>query len=292
MKNILPLLIVLLAPLRADSQSGTDSSPILRFCPGGLVFTPLKAGNQEPRMGLYKFSSSSGMDVEIGNTAEILSLDLPSSGLTLALGIDFFGRAFVTGSEGLRLQVDALDGFFGGDLSCSREVADGMLTGRLRILHQSSHFVDGHLSSGGDGWSDGRPPIPYTRDFGELTLGHFLRSGGWNARYYAGLSYATLVRPSEIERFAYLAGIEVAFGDVIGPVLGKPSHIYFAYHLALDGAPAYAGSNRLQLGAKLGEWTKAGVDLYVAYYNGRHIFGEYIDRRLDTFGAGFMVDFF
>jgi hypothetical protein len=232
------------------------------------------------------------MDVEIGNAAEILALDLPAANLTLALGIDFFGRAFVTGSEGLRLQVDALDGFFGGDISCSRELETGSLMGRLRILHQSSHFVDGHISPGGSGWIDGLSPIPYTRDFGELTLGHLLRYPGGNVRYYAGFSYATLVRPSDIERFAYFTGVEAALGNLIGPVLGKPAHLYFAYHLALDGAPSLAGSNRVQLGVKIGEWSGGGTDFYVAYYNGRHIFGEYVYQRLDTFGAGFMVDFF
>ena len=39
---------------------------------------------------------------------------------------------------------------------------------RLRILHLSSHFIDGHFRLETTTWIDGQLPRPYSRDYAEL----------------------------------------------------------------------------------------------------------------------------
>ena len=190
----------------------------------------------------------------------------------------------------MRLQVDAIDGFFGGNLSLTNKCQSQEFQSRLRILHQSAHFVDGHYIAGR--WNDNRAPIPYTRDFGELVVAHILHPSTGVVRYYGGASYATLVRPTVVERFAYLAGIELALDHLIGSIDGQPTNTFIAYNVTLSGTPVYAATHQVQVGLKFGNWFEKGPSVFLAYYTGRDMFGEYFDERITTLGAGFTVDFF
>ncbi len=282
---------VLLVCSIGRSQSTIDSSSQFVFLPKGLHFAPLRANIQEPRIGVFKYLNAGQMKVDIGNTIDVFGLWFPHSRFTA--GIDFFAYAFVTGSQGLRLQIDAIDGFFGGNLTFSHNLGNDTTTrlyARLRILHHSAHLVDGHYLQSIKSWADNREPIPYTRDFGELTLAHTLPTVLGNIRYYGGISYATLVRPADIERISYLAGTEI-YND-IGTVFKQPVNLYIAYSMSLVGTPVYAVSYQLQAGIKFGEQFDKGPSIYLAYYTGRHMFAEYFDQRITTIGAGFTVDFF
>ena len=154
-------------------------------------------------------------------------------------------------------------------------------------------MVDGHYLAGSNSWIGNRLPIPFTRDFGELTIAHTLdHLYGISLRSYGGISYATLVRPTAVRRFAYLGGCDIVSDHLICPIAGKPANVFLAYHIDLTGTPAYTSTHEIQFGVKFGKWFERGVSFYGEYYTGRHIFSEYFDQRLRTFGAGFTVDFF
>ena len=262
------------------------------FLPDGINFAPLKANISEPRIGVFKFLDDSKMKVDIGNTIDVFGLQIPDDKVRFSAGIDFFAYAFTTGAQGLRLQIDAIDGFFGGNLSVSKYFDEETIQARLRILHHSAHFVDGHYNLNSNSWIDNREPIPFTRDFGELVFAHRIDRSSRATRYYAGLSYATLVRPAIVKRFAYLAGIEVYFYDIIGRIANQKTNLFCAYNVSFTGMPEYSASHQVQVGVKFGEWYKKGPTIYLAYYSGRHMFAEYFDQRLKTIGLGFTVDFF
>jgi hypothetical protein len=286
------LALILILPAAGRAQTPDDSDVRVTLFPSGLLFMPLKANSQESRTGIMKFLNASELVLDVGNASDLFTVSAPRAGLSVAMGVDFFGKGFVTGSQGFRLQVDALDGFFGGHLSFMKALADSRLTGRLRILHQSAHLVDGHYDVTGGNWIDHRGPIPFTRDFGEFTLGHVLPYSSGSLRYYGGVAYAVFVRPADLGRLSYLGGAELTLESLLGPVKEQPSQLYLAYHVSLTGTPVYAASNQIQLGIKLGRWSGRGADFYLAFYNGRQLFGEYFDQRLAGFGAGCMVDVF
>ncbi|MDI6766366.1 MAG: DUF1207 domain-containing protein [Bacteroidota bacterium] len=287
-KLILCLSITLTLMNKLDGQ---QSAQII-FLPEGINFPPLRSNITEPRIGIFKFLDNSNMRIDIGNTINLIMLEIPGLQTRFTAGIDFFAYALSTGAEGLRLQIDAIDGFFGGNLSFSKQTERNKIQARLRILHHSAHLVDGHYNLNTNTWLDNREPIPFTKDFGELVLAHVVTKPFGNLRYYGGISYATLVRPAVLKRFEYLGGVEIYFDNIIESVFNNPTNIYLAYNLLINGMPKYIGSNQIQVGLKFGKWYSKGPCIYFAYYSGNHMFGEYYDKRLQTVGLGFTVDFF
>lgn len=261
------------------------------FFPAGLHFSPLKANHQEARIGVFKYFGTANLKVDIGNTIDLFGILYAASKMRFTAGIDFMAYAYITGAQGLRLQVDALDGFLGGNISFSHQYEETRLLSRLRILHLSAHLVDGHYELSQKKWVDNREPIPFTKDFGELLVAHELQSRLNQLRYYGGVSYATLVRPANLKRFSFFAGLEFAAGGVFGTMFDKPVYPFIANHFSLAGTPKYRGSNQLQLGIKFGAWHGKGVVLYFAYHTGSSFFSEYFDERVKIIGAGFTVDF-
>jgi hypothetical protein len=270
-------------------------SPVVsqfEFLPEGHHFAPLKANIQEARIGVFTFLDAERMKVDVGNSIDLFGYRSAARDLRVTAGIDFMAYAFTTGAQGLRLQIDAIDGFFGGNLTASLGPDSLCWTGRLRLLHHSAHLVDGHYSVPDQRWIDNRQPVAFTRDFGEFVLARTDRPGAFRLRTYAGLSYATLVRPAAVERLSYLAGAEASTADLVGPLWSRPVNLFLAYQASLTSVGSYAATHQVQAGFKFGEWNGKGPALYVAYYHGRHMFAEYYNEPLSTIGAGFTVDFF
>ena len=280
-------------PGLAQNEPVDQTSPArFKFLPGSLRVPPLVANYQEPRVGLRKQVGSSRMKLDIGSTLDLAGYLLTSDGRQqLRLGADFFTYALTTSSQGLRLQVDAVDGVFGGHIVFDSRGESTETACRLRLLHLSAHFLDGHFDPGTDTWKDGREPIPFTRDFGELLGSHRWTGRTFILRVYAGFSYATLVRPDNLQRWGGLCGAEISSQSIIGPVFEQPTSLYIADHFSLAGIPQYIGTNNLEGGMKFGAWDGTGIRLYVNYYRGLEIFSQYYDLRVESWGIGFALDF-
>jgi len=285
-------LLVILINIPVFTQEETpiiSSEDSFVFLPGGHHIPPLESHVDEPRIGLFKSMDASGMRVEIGNSIDLFKFSNLIPAMNLTAGIDFFASAFVKNTEGLRLQIDAIDGFFGGNLSGSRPIGFGILEMRLRILHHSAHLVDGHWKNGG--WIDNMEPIPFTKDYGELVIAHKFTQPNERIRYYVGTGYATLIRPAEIKRIEGLLGFEYVTNRFNGTLGDRPILPYIAYTMQLFGTPQYRATHFIQAGLKFGAWERKGINFYLGYYSGKHMFGEYFNRPLQTLGVGFSVDF-
>ena len=124
-----------------------------------------------------------------------------------------------------RLQISAVDGFFGGNLSYSCQFEKNTLLARFRIIHNSAHLVDGSYDTHNDVWIDGKEPIPFTKDFGEITVAHHLKFENYLLKYYGGLSYATLVRPYELKKYNFHLGFEVVAPNIFGKVFNNDAKV-------------------------------------------------------------------
>ncbi len=116
--------------------------------PEKVSFVPFQASLTEPRLGLSKAITTSTMKVDLGNSIDLARLYIRKDNADeqlYAAGIDFFTFVRVTGWEGLRLQVDAADGYFGGHLTRTIPTSHNELQLRIRFLHLSAHFIDGHF---------------------------------------------------------------------------------------------------------------------------------------------------
>jgi hypothetical protein len=282
------LLMLSVPAARGAAPGDTAREAGMTFLPGGTLFAPLRANYEEPRVGVRKEAGTSRLKLDIGSSIDFLQWKPDTAGGRLRVGADFFTYALTTSAEGLRLQVDAVDGFFGGHVVYAG--ADGRFALRLRLLHISGHLIDGHWDRSTMMWKDNKLPIPYTRDFGELT-GLWTWSGSAAAlSAYTGFSYATLVRPGDLSRYATLHGFELRTTDIFGPFAGRPFALYAADNLAITGIPACYGTNNLEFGVKFGAWDGTGIRLYGSYYHGLEVFSQYYYVRTDQWGLGFAFD--
>jgi hypothetical protein len=282
--------LLLWATGNAVSQDTTQVSA-WKFLPETNRFRPLAANWQEARLGVRKQAGSSMMRLDIGASLEFLQFTPDSAdGPALRLGLEFFAYGLSTSVEGLRLQIDALDGHFGGSVSLFCPTSWGTFSTRLRIMHLSSHFVDGHAD---DDWTsaDGRSPIPFTRDFGELVVAPWISPGPWDLRPYLGVSYSTLVRPDDLARWGGVGGAEVFYRGFPERLFGRPSALYLAFHSALEGNPDLGLSTAVEAGLHMGGREGAAVRVFAAYFSGNDIFHQYYDlyRRYWTIGVTFEV---
>ena len=290
MKDKIIIIITVLFVFSSKTISQSNCNFI--FLPGGLNFMPLKANNQEARLGLLYYTSTTNLKVDIGNTVDLLSFESSDSKTRITAGIEFMTYAFSKSYAGKRLQISAVDGFFGGNFSYSSQFEKSKLLARFRIIHNSAHLVDGSYDADKDVWIDGKEPIPFTKDFWELTVAHQLQSENYLLKYYGGLSYAALVRPDELKKYNFNFGFEFAVPNIFGTVFSNDANIFLADHFYLDGTAKYSGSNQLMVGMKFGSWNKKGIVIYASYYSGRDMFSSYYDRKISKFGIGFFIDFF
>ena len=273
----------------AQTPRRTTASP-WTFFPDKNLFPPLLAHYQEPRVGVRKQVGSANLKLDIGSTLDFLEYSFAQD-KKLRFGIDFFTYALTTTFEGARLQVDAVDGFFGGHILFHTFSKRRAFSLRLRILHLSAHFVDGHYDLDDNVWIDGRGPIPFTRNFGELVGAYEWITPGVSLMLYSGLNYAPHVAPEGIQRLSTIHGIQVHSDKLVSAVFGRPFNVFAADNFILSGASTYAGTNNLEFGMKFGEWSGNGLKLYVSYYSGLDIFSQYFDVRRSNWGVGFAFDF-
>ncbi|MCX6149145.1 MAG: DUF1207 domain-containing protein [Ignavibacteriales bacterium] len=273
-------------------QEPNEGKSNFEFLPSGLHFQSLKANYQEAKIGVLYFPSNKNLKIDLGNSIDLFSFHFPQDDVRVTMGIDFFAYALSTSFAGNRLQIDALDGLFGGNTVISKKMGEDRIVAHLRVLHNSAHLVDGHFNQVTNSWIGNKKPIPYTKDFGELVFAYEHNSYSVLLKSYGGFSYASLIRPSTLKRWNFLLGFETAFPSLIGKVFDKPANLFIAYNLLLNGENTYNGNSDLMAGIKFGSWKEKGITLYAEYYLGQRRFDEYYKERVKEFGIGFYVDFF
>jgi hypothetical protein len=280
------LLLLVLAGARFET-----TAQVFRFLPGGTIFPPPAAHLQEARTGLRKEAGSSRMKLDIGTVLDVVEFR-PDGDSTLRVraGAELFAFALTTSARGLRLQVDALDGFFGGHITLRSGATPTVLSVRLRFMHLSSHLVDGHYDTDHKMWIGGKEPVPFTRDFGELTGSLATATEDFGTRVYAGVHYATLIRPDDLLRWTGIGGAEVRLPGVPGWVLGQPSHLYGAANVTLAGGPEAPWTFQVEAGIRFGPPEGSGMRVYFSWYRGRGMFSQYYMEETDNWGVGFAFD--
>ena len=194
--------------------------------------------------------------------------------------------------QGKRLQIDALDGFFGGNATMSYKLnPDEFFKVRFRIIHNSAHLVDGSYDLNTNTWKNNYSPVPYARDFLEPTFAYESGINSGYFRVYFSPSYSVLIRPIELKRWSFNTGVEFYLDKLIGKTFSKSNNIFCAYQFSLIGVPEYTGNNNILLGLKMGDYDSKGINVYLSYYTGIHYFSEYYVRKLQKFGIGFFIDF-
>jgi len=264
------------------------------FLPQGLNFLPLRANMQEAKIGVLYYPDNANLKVDIGNTMDLLSFHFPASQSKLNFGIEFMAYASVIGYQQLRLQIDAVDGFFGGNATYSQQIsATENYALRFRFIHNSAHLVDGNywVHPYPREWTKAGGPIPFTRDFAEVVAAHTVDLSGYSLRTYGGCGFSLRIRPATLKRFFALGGIEVHTDRWTGKLFEKPVYLFMAHNISYAGLPDYSFTNHSQFGVKFGDWESKGILFYLSLYSGNNMFSEYFDETITKIALGFSVDF-
>ncbi len=292
MRRTLIILFLLVAVNSSISFPQNLKKTKFVFLPPGLNFMPLRAGIDEARMGLLYYTANRNMKVDIGNSFDLLEFNL-SNQENITIGAEFMAYAYVTDYLQYRLQIDAIDGFFGGNIIYSREVNNGRWIGRFRYIHNSSHLVDGHWNSVTNKWINNIKPTAFGNNYADILLARELGFYKYAFRYYGGMSLSTGMdtKTKLLKRFSYKSGFEFAIKNFFGNFLNRNENIFFAVNVDLKGIPKYILNQHYVAGIKLGNWDGKGFSFYFSYYNGGDIFNQYFQTRISRFGIGFTFDF-
>jgi hypothetical protein len=229
-------------------------------------------------MGLQQEIGTTVMKIGIGNSLSVM--EYRKSDVVIQLSGLFFAYGLANEYQGALLKIDAIDGFFGLGVSF-RDASPFSL--RFRVLHLSAHFVDGHYNNALKVWRNDDTPIPFSRNYGEIVGAYQEEVGPLDVRAYAGFSYAAVVKPLVIRRWAGLAGWEAWSRS--------SPHLYIAHHFSLMGVPTYAGTNTVEGGLKFGDWDGRGVRFFLVYASGLNSFGQYYNTRKEFWAVGFCFDY-
>ena len=289
LRKLILLILIYIVGLLSQSYSQTR----FEFLPDGLNFLPLRANSQEAKIGVLYYPENANLKVDIGNTMDLLSFQFPESKSKLNFGIEFMAYASVIGYEQLRLQIDAVDGFFGGNATYTQSFDDNFLSFRFRFIHNSAHLVDGNywIHPYPRDWTKPGGPIAFTRDFGELIAANTINVNNYSLRYYGGGAFSARIRPATLKRFSALAGFEIHSDKLIKKLFNKPVNIFLAHNINYAGLPDYSFTNQSQLGIKFGNRESKGILFYFSFYSGNNMFSEYFDEKINKVGFGFAVDF-
>ncbi|MHB1688773.1 MAG: hypothetical protein ACYCVH_15575 [Ignavibacteriaceae bacterium] len=254
---------------------------------------PLKAGMDEARMGLLYFTANKDMKVDIGNSVDVFGFNFPNNSSRITVGAEFMAYALVTSYLAYRLQIDEIDGFFGGNIVYSKKIDDGKLFARFRYIHSSGHLVDGHWDNQTNWWIDNKLPSAYGDNYADFLVAKENPFLSGNVRYYGGVTMSTGKKTGNkiLRRFQYKTGVEFSLANLFGNVLNQNENIFTAVELDVKGIPVYVVNQNYLIGLKFGSWNNKGVVFYISYYNGSDVFSQYFTQRVSRFGVGFMFDF-
>ena len=294
MRKILFLLLFFTVTVQNNySQTKNDSSSQFIFLPKGIDFMPLKAGMDEPRMGLLYYSATSDLKLDIGNTFDVFAFNFNAVKSKITVGAEFMAYAYVTSYLKYRLQIDALDGFFGGYINYSRRFKWGRFVTRFRYIHSSSHLVDGRWDGIRHVWINNQEPIAYGNNYAELLLANEQNFSTTFIRYYGGIAISTGMetKSKHLKRYIYRTGLEYSIPNLFGKVFRRDENVFIAIDLRIKGIPEYIVNQNYMFGVKFGNWNDKGIVIYASYYNGGDVFNQYFTNRVSRFGIGFMFDF-
>lgn len=279
MKKIFALLIFAFCTINIVAQ---DYDEGIHLFPDDLTIQPFTANMLEPKLGFLFQLGENELRLDIGNSVDVIRM-VREDESEFSLGVDLFTYTLLRGESEFHFPVDAVDYLFGVNFGYKTKVGRYEEAGvRVRLSHISAHFVDGHYETPHNQWRGGRDPIVYSREFIEVMPYYRQR----DLRLYAGFTYIYHVDPTHIGKDNYQLG----FDYFIRGSLSETITPFIAYDIKVINIDAYTANNSISAGIKFGKPYGKGLSIYLNYYSGKSIHGEYYDWNKEYTALGFNVD--
>ncbi len=274
MKFLIVFLLFLNFNFFVKAQSNVE------FFPNNLTVQPFTANILEPKVGFLFHLSENELRLDIGNSIDILRIKKGDE--WFSFGADLFTYTLLRSEENFRFPVDAVDYLFGFNFTYKKFFEKKEYGFRARLSHISAHLVDGRYDWQKNGWRDGLNPRVYSREFFELMS--FYKSGG--LRIYCGFAYLFNVKPVSIKKDNYQIGFDYFLPNFIYTNFSP----FIGYDLKLIHLDKYTANHSLSAGIKFGKPEAKGLSVYLNFYSGKSIHGEYFDLNKEYTAVGINMD--
>lgn len=252
----------------------------LELFPDNLNIQPFTANILEPKLGFLFQLTKNELRLDIGNSLDVIKY--LNENESYSFGADLFTYTLLRSENNFRFPVDAVDYLFGLNASYKKIDGKNQYGLRLRVSHISAHFVDGHFDNYNHQWKENLSPRVYSREFIELMPFYFFGS----FRVYSGFTYIFHVEPKYIKKDNYQLGFDY-FAENI---LSKNITPFAAYDLKVIHINDYSINHTLELGIKFGKPYGKGFRIYLNFYSGKSIHGEYFDINKNYTAFGINLD--
>ncbi|MFC2083813.1 DUF1207 domain-containing protein [Bacteroidota bacterium] len=249
--------------------------------PGDLNIQPFIANMLEPRLGFQFQISKNELRLDIGNSIDVYRFSINDYSI-LSFGADFFTYSLLRSESGFHFPVVAIDYLFGINLGYKYLLNNCEYGARLRISHISAHIVDGHFDKETGEWRNGIEPQVYSREFIELSPFYKFK----NLRIYGVITFLYHVDPDILGNDSY----QIGFDYFSNSILSENLHPFCGYDLKLSHLVDYEINHSLLLGLKFGKKRGKGMSLYLNYFSGKSIHGEFYFQNKNFFSLGFNID--
>lgn len=262
--------------------SGVIFCQSTEYFPGRLNISPFTANYLEPSTGFALKFGENDLRLDIGTSKDVFHKKLKDN-IVLSLGADFFTFTKLQGETDFHFPVVAVDYLFGLNAGL-KFVEDKYEYGaRLRISHISAHLVDGSYDGINQKWKNNRNPIVYSREFIEIFP--FIRFN--DVRFYSGLTYIFHSSPEDIGKGIFQLGFDYYGSELISSSLSP----FIAYDYKIASTGKYTPVHSAKAGIKWGERFGAGISLFLAYFSGKSVHGEFYELNESYLSAGINIEF-
>lgn len=274
MKKILIVVLLCFASM-------TKAQEKMEYFPDDLTIQPFTANFLEPKLGFLFQLGEDDLRLDIGNSIDIFRNEIDKDGV-FSFGADLFTYTKLRREENFHFPVDAVDYLFGLNFGYKKSIdAKREWGARFRISHISAHLVDGKYDKKNMSWTDNQLPRVYSREFFEL-IPYYKYN---DLRLYVGITYIYHIDPAELGKDVYQFGFDYFYKDFSENI--KP---FAAYDLRIVNIDEYNTNHSLSLGLKFGKPEGKGFSIYLNYYNGKSIHGEYYEFDRDYTALGINLD--
>jgi len=242
-----------------------------------ILFIPQKSNLFENRTGLIKDFNSSKLRLDIGFSPDIFSLIVNKNLFTIGADFHAFGLLF-NENENIILQVAAIDAIFGGHISFKQKINNLNFSARFRVLHLSSHLVDGLYDNTNNKWKNNKLPSPFGREYFDI----FSCLQYHDYKFFFGTDYIFRQRPNTLSKINPELGLEFPFYNNFA---NKVS-CYLSCNAKLQGINDKRILNKtIEVGSSFG--ISNPLEIFILYYSGTNFYGEFHQDILKFFGIGF-----
>lgn len=248
--------------------------------PDDLNVQPFTANFLEPKLGFLFNTNNKSLRLDVGNSLDVFRKHLNENEV-IAVGADLFTYSRLRSEKDFKFPVETIDYLFGLNFTYKKTTEQLEYGARFRLSHISAHLVDGRYNKSNSEWIDNQPPFVFSKEF--LELMPYIKYLG--VRVYAGIAYNYHIEPKILGSGNYQIGFDYFYADFL-----EKFSPFIGYDFRYTDITKYEPIHSFSVGIKTGKMKGKGLSIYLNYYSGKSIHGEFFNHNVSNSSIGFNLD--